>query len=131
MSWRTMLQIPKGMRKTVDLSGRPLEVRCTSRAVRALTRRSILLVAEMELAFACFARKEVHFHDPAPDQDITHVTDKLAVRTTTVIPEYCGTSKPAERPVPKPSTAVHMQNFVPRWLNIDFRDGKWVGEYGL
>ncbi len=119
------------MCKTVEISGRPLEVRCTSRAVRALTHRSTLLVADMELVFACFARKEVRFHDHTPDQTITPVTEKLAVATSTVVPEYCGPSTPVERTMPRSSTAARLQSFSPRWLSIDFRDGKWVGEYGL
>lgn len=130
MSWRAIWQIGRGMCKTVEISGRPLQVRCTSRALRALTHRSTLLVAEMELVFACFARKEVRFHDHESDQIITPVTEKLAVATSTVVPEYCGTPKAAGRSM-HTSAAAPMPNFTPRWLNIDFRDGKWIGEYGL
>ena len=112
-------------RKTIEISGKPLAVASTRRAWRALARRHQPLVVEMELAFACFARKTVRFHEQLPGCNLTYVTDKLAVYAHAVIPDHCETSQAAS------GSRVEAGRFAPKRLWIDFKKGRWTGEYGL
>ena len=125
MNWlATLSSFGKKLHKTVELSGKPIQVTCSARAMRALLQRREPLIVEMELAFACFARKAVHFHEQFPGQKLTFVTDKLVVCFRSVIPDRCDTSK-EQRPV------ASGLDITPRWLKLDYVKGEWTGEYGL
>ncbi|MBI3545981.1 MAG: hypothetical protein HY081_05225 [Gammaproteobacteria bacterium] len=108
--------------KSIELSGKPLHIHCTARAVRALAQRATPLIVEMELAYACFARKNIRFHDYSPAVACVLVTDKLAVYAHAVLPDSCG--------VDARSTPA-MVSVSPRWLQLDYVKNAWVGEYGL
>ncbi len=125
MNWLTALSpFGKNMSRTIEFSGKPIEVTCTSRAMRALLLQREPLIVEMELAFACFARKTVRFHEQPPGPRLTLVTDKLAVCFRSVIPDHCDTSK-------EKSALASGLDVTPRWLKIDYVKGVWTGEYGL
>ena len=115
---------------TVAVCGKPLEVRCSAAAQRALAGRLSPLVVEMELTFACFARKEIRFHEipenTLPDGGLVRVSEQLALRVSTVVADFCAPGA-ADGAAPK----APARSFVPRWVRIDHARGKWVGEYGL
>lgn len=119
-----LLPFGKKSHKTIAISGKPMQVTCTARAMRILAQRHEPLIVEMELAFACFAHKSVHFHEQPSGQNLTFVTDKLAVCFHSVIPDHCDTSQKTQ----SPASALRV---MPRWLKLDYAGGKWVGEYGL
>ena len=119
----------RASRAVVTVSGKELEVRWSAAAERLLTTRDTPLIVELELAFACMARKTVRFHespDPtAPSGSRIPVTETLALRIVTRIPDACAA----------PTTSATVRNptlrqFVPRWVRIDHVQGVWVGEYG-
>ncbi|MDA8382368.1 MAG: hypothetical protein M0037_04755 [Betaproteobacteria bacterium] len=111
---------------TVAVGGKALEVRWSPRAGRALAARTQPLIVELELAFACFARKELRFHEVAdecaPKEGLVPVNDKLALRVSSVIAQSCGAGRPG-REAPAAS-------FVPHWVRIDHSGGHWIGDYG-
>ncbi len=112
--------------KTVAVGGKALEVRWSPRAGRALAGRTQPLIVELELAFACFARKEVRFHDLSGDArevGLVRVNDKLVLRVSTMVPGSCEPNATGEKAM--------VRNFVPRWVRIDHAKGNWIGEYGL
>lgn len=126
MNWLTRLfPLSKGLRKTIALSGKPVEIICTAQAQRALSQRETPLVVEMELAFACFARKSVRFHEQLPQGELAYVTDKLAIYAHAVIPYRCEANGATNEP------RIEARRFTPRFLRIDWRNGEWVGEYDL
>ncbi len=90
----------------------------------ALAKRHRPLVVEMELAFACFARKTVRFHEQPPPCELVYLTDVLAVYAHAVIPDRCETDMTNEPP-------HAARGFVPKRLWIDFRKGEWRGEFGF
>ena len=112
---------------TVAVGGKALEVRWSPRAGRALAGRTQPLIVELELAFACFARKGIRFHDLSDEggreDGLVRVNDKLALRVSTVVPGSCVSGAAGER--------AAARNFVPRWVRIDHAKGNWTGEYGL
>ncbi|UEN98941.1 hypothetical protein [Acidiferrobacter thiooxydans] len=114
-------------RVVIAVSGKEVEIRWSAAADRALAVREAPLIVELELAFACFARKTVRFAESstAPSSGHIRVTETLLLRIVTRIPDACTPDAPsgtvpnlAPRPV------------VPRWVGIDRVKGAWVGESG-
>lgn len=115
---------------TVEVCGKSLEVRCSASAERALSGRISPLIVELELAFACFARKEIRFREmsktPLLDGSLVWVRDQLALQVSTVVSDFCQAGAPEGT-----ATKAPIRSFVPRWVRIDHARGKWIGEYGL
>jgi hypothetical protein len=112
----------------VILHDKTLEIRLTAAAAKALSRRALPLVAEMELLFSCLLRKRVHFGERA--ENSTPVNDRLAVRFTPIMTRRCSVAEGGATP---PSEGFPLENprpYVPNWLAIDYRRGEWVGEFG-
>lgn len=126
MNWLSRLTGYNGSTTTIEISGKEIEVMCSASADKALARRDCPLVVEIELAFACFARKRVLFHDTAGGNNIIDVNEKLALQITTIIPDTCEVAAEA-----KTTTRAASRNFMPKWVRIDYAKGKWAGEYGL
>lgn len=125
MNWlATLSPFGKNLQKTIELSGRPIQVSCTARAMRVLSQRGEPLIVEMELAFACFVRKAVYFHEQSSGQKLTFVTDKLAVCFHSVIPDHCETGQ-------ETGALPGALRVTPRWLKLDYVNGGWKSEYGL
>ncbi len=112
----------------VTLHGKSLEIRLTKAAQKALARRDQPLVAEMELLFSCLLRKRVYF-DESLEQS-TPVDDHLAVRFKPIMTRRCSVAEGGATP---PSVGFPLENprpYVPNWLAIDYRRGKWIGNFG-
>jgi len=110
----------------VNVSGKEIEVLWSARAHKVLTQRDRPLVVEIELVFACFARKQVLFHEASAGKNVIDVNEKLALLITTIIPDTCEPVVGA-----KTTTRTALQNFLPKWVRVDHARGKWCGEYGL
>ena len=89
MNLNTLFTAGKGSVATVNISGKDIEVFCSSTADRALARRTMPLIVELELAFACFVRKKVHFHETSTSLNVIHVNGKLALLISTIVPDTC------------------------------------------
>jgi len=112
----------------ITLHDKSLEVRLTAAAQKALARRDTPLVAEMELLFSCLLRKRVHFGEAA--ELAVPVNDRLAVRFKPVMTRRCSVAEGGAAP---PAECFPLENprpYVPNWLAIDYRRGKWGGEFG-
>jgi hypothetical protein len=112
----------------ITLHDKSLEVRLTAAAQKALARRETPLVAEMELLFSCLLRKRVYFGESA--EQSTPVSDRLSVRFKPIMTRRCSVAEGGASP---PSECFPLENprpYVPNWLAIDYRRGKWVGDFG-
>lgn len=110
------------------LHDKSLEVRLTAAAQKALARRKTPLVAEMELLFSCLLRKRVYFGESA-ERSIP-VNDRLSVHFKPIMTRRCSVAEGGASP---PSERFPLENpcpYVPNWLAIDYRRGKWVGDFG-
>lgn len=127
MNWLSRLTGNIGSTTTIKISDKDIELHCSARADKALAQRDQPLVMEIELAFACFVRKTVLFHDaPTRGKNVIEVNEKLALVITTIIPDVCDgvvESKTLAGPA--------LRNFMPKWIRVDYAKGKWQGEYGL
>lgn len=114
-------------RVVIAVSGKEVEIRWSAAADRALAAREAPLIVELELAFACLARKTVRFAEPPATPSSGHipVTETLVLQIVTRIPDACTPDAPSGA-VPN----LAPRHFVPRWVWIDRVKGAWVGEYG-
>ncbi len=126
MSWFTLFTGSKGSSTTINISGKKVEVFCSANADRALAERNTPLIVEIELAFACIARKQVHFHKTSANKNVIEVNGKLALLISTIIPDTCEVTTRT-----KNTATTALRNFMPKWVRVDYVKGKWVGEYGL
>lgn len=125
MNWLARLSGHGVTTTTINVSGKEIDVFCSARAGKELARREQPLVVEVELAFACMARKQVRFHDKPCDTGIIDVNEKLRLFITAVVPNIC------ESGDMKTTASGRARNFSPKWVRIDYVKGEWVGEYGL
>lgn len=119
------------MNTTVTVEHKPVRVRLSAAAQRALAARSQPLLVEMELYFSCLIRKRVRFRDLDAAAGTTPVNEHLHLRFHPVMTATCGVDHQGDEP---PLTDFPISNvgaFVPRWLHIDCRDGDWTGQFGF
>ncbi len=118
------------MQTTINIEGKDVNVETSAAADRALSGRGQPLLAEMELYFSCFVRKQVRFRDAGKFGNEVSVADGLNVRFRPVMTAECGIDYEGDEPPLADFPIVKIRPFVPRWLRIDFRRGNWVGEFG-
>lgn len=126
MAWLSRLIGNKASNTTVKISGKEIEIFCSTRADNALANRDPPLLVEIELAFACFARKAVRFHEASTREDIIKVNEKLSLLITTIVPDTCEAGHGN-----KNTATTALRSFLPKSVRIDYIKGKWVGEYEL
>ena len=105
------------MNATIQLYGKPVRVELSAAAERALAQRSASLCAEVQLIFGCMIAKRVWFSDE---------TNKDAVRYEKAcsFDEIDSGAVASDFPM-----AVDRKGFVPDVVHIDYRAGKWVGDF--
>lgn len=119
------------MNTTMTVQDRPVRVRLSPAARRALAARSRPLLVEMELYFSCLIRKRLRFRDLDAAAGTTPLTERLHLRFRPVMTAACGVDHPGNEP---PLTDFPISNpaaFIPHWLQIDFRRGDWTGRFGF
>jgi hypothetical protein len=122
--------VEKNVNHSIELQGKPVSVALSRRAQEELARRAAPLVAEMELYFSCLIRKAVRFGTLAAQADATPVSDKLYVRFRPVGSRSCGAKVSEGKPPLEDFPVVNPTAYTPDWLDIDFRHGEWIGQFG-
>jgi hypothetical protein len=118
------------MKKTVTIEGKTVNVETSPAADQALQQRQQPLLAEMELYFSCLIRKQVRFREAGENNNEIAAGDQLAVRFRPVMTARCDANYEGDEPPLTDFPIVKPTAYVPHWLRIDFRHGKWVGEFG-
>lgn len=115
---------------TIQLHGKPVRVELSAAAERALERRASPLYAEVQLIFGCMIAKRVWFRDEA-DANAVCVTPNLRVwfrparyQKACSFDDIDNGAEASDFPL-----AVDRRGFVPDLLLIDYRGGKWVGDF--
>lgn len=118
------------MNVTIYLYGKPVRVELNSRAERALAKRADPLFAEVQLIFGCMVAKRVWFREEA-NKDAVPVTPKLSVwfrparyARSCSFDEIDSGAEASDYPM-----VVDRKGFVPDVVRIDYRAGKWVGDF--
>jgi hypothetical protein len=119
------------MEQSVQFSGRPLTLELSRSAEAELQRRSSPLLVEMELYFSCLIRKQLRFYEHHSSLGEA-VHPQLSLRFHPVMTRHCtlDTSANANKPELTDFPIEAGERFVPRWLRLDFRNGRWQGEFG-
>ena len=118
------------MNVTIELYGKPVCVELSAAAERALAQRSSPLYAEVQLIFGCMIAKRVRFRDEANENAVT-VTPKLSMwlrparyEKACSFDDIDGGAMASDFPM-----VVDRKGFVPDVVHIDYRSGKWVGDF--
>lgn len=113
------------------LRGKPLAISWTARAERALAARDAPLIAEMQLYFSCVVKKRVLFHGRS-ELPATPVDERLQVLFRPVESTSCDPVEFARNfPVKRAFDSPAAQKLRPSALQLDYRNGSWVGEFFL
>lgn len=121
------------MRGRTVINGKDVTVEWTARAERAMQARSQPLLVELELYFSCLVKKFVHVRESAGAHPLSWVSEKLAVYFRPVTSTACSFETAArlgrqpEVEVDSPAT----RRIAPRRVRLDYRRGRWSGEYWL
>lgn len=118
------------MNQLVALQGKQVRVTWSRRAECELVNLTVPLVAEMELYFSCLIRKAVRFSGLSNESKATSVTEKLYVRFRPVASRSCGVKVSEGKPPLDDFPVVNPTAYTPDWLEIDFRRGEWIGQFG-
>ena len=119
------------MKKVVKIKNKDIAVSVTKNAERELARRNKPLHAEMELYFSCLIRMKVRFYEQATQQESTIVSDKLLINFRPVMTAKCDTQYDGSEPPLTDFPIKKPEAFVPKWLKVDYKNGNWVGAFGM
>ncbi len=118
------------MNTTIYLHGKPVRLELSSAAERALSRRATPLFAEVQLIFGCMIAKRVWFREEAVDGAVP-VTPMLNVWFRPArYAKACSFDAIDNGAVASDYPMVAERKcFVPDLVRIDYRGGKWVGDF--
>lgn len=119
------------MQNTVEILGKKVLVEWSSSADKKLQELDQPLNVEMELYFSCLIRKAVRFGRDAQAVNFAFAAPKLKIGFRPVMTKVCKVSDYEGAPPLEDFPIVRPEAFVPKRLKIDFRRGKWIGEFFL
>lgn len=114
------------------LGERAVELRLSERARAQLAREAGPLDIEMELYFSCLLRKRVHFL-VVPHANVAaraSLNDNVSVSFRPVTTRACLIGEVIDEPEVETAALVRTAAFTPKWLALDYAQGKWAGEFG-
>lgn len=133
------------MQKLLTFHEKSMTVKLSEQAVRQSTRLDSVLLIEIQIYFSCLLGKRLAFYTSTAlngawqveDElfasminDAQQLTDNIYIRFNTVMTKACPVSDYAGPPPVTDFTISNQKPYVPSWLNIDFNNGEWSGEYG-
>ena len=115
--------------RTLQLQGRPLELRWSNRAEHELQRNRQPLIIELQLYFSCVVKKRVLFHRHA-DFATTRIDDRLEIAFRPIASAACDPDEFARHyPAGRDLSTGPAARMVPAIAEIDYRAGRWEGEF--
>ncbi len=117
---------------SIRLGNRDLALTISPRARSALARAKDSFYIEMELYFSCLLRKRVNFLgvQRAGAVATAPLSEHVRVYFRPVMTRSCAVSDSDDQPELEAFPLKRAEAFTPRWLTIDFRAGKWSGDFG-
>lgn len=114
------------------LYDKPVHIGITSRAEKELDKRGTPLRVEMELYFSCLIGKTVRFDEATHGEHFEEAAPNLLIGFHAVQTHACSI---ANLTTPKPGRdafpIVRPERFVPKCLEIDFRNARWESTFVL
>ena len=130
-----MLVMEMTLNHSIELLGKSVDVTISEAARNALSRRTKPLAVEMELYFSCLIRKQVRFTDAGNSVDEkspleTRLNDRMRIRFRPVMTKACGKDYEGDEPPLTDFPITNTKAYIPHWLNIDYKNDAWVGNFG-
>ena len=120
---------------TMMLRGKSVRIELSESAAQALLDRDTPLLVELELYFSCLVRKQIRFtslpEEPVENPDHSRVMRGLYASFRAVTTAHCRIDETDGKPPIETLPVKKPDLFVPDWLKLDFRAGRWLGEYGF
>ena len=122
-------------KQTFEILGKPIQFEISKAASKKLIERKQPLFVEMELYFSCLLRKETRIRETEREtslnefsirlSDVLHISFRPVMTKSCSVSSCDGDSPPlSDFPIQKP------QSYVPKWLKLDYKKGKWCGDFG-
>ena len=122
---------PPRHNKTVTLRDHPINVEWTKRAHRELGKRNRPLFVEMQLYFTCVVKKRVLFQETY-ESDTVPVSKHMVIDFRPVESTSCDPVEFAQKfPVKQEFETSAAMKMRPKTLLVDFKGGKWSGEFSV
>lgn len=118
------------MSSEITIDNRTVKIHLSKSAEKALSARDNPLFVEMELYFSCLIRKQVLFHDIQRQDNSVAVDNKLSVSFHPVMTASCQIKDAEPEPAKSDFEMQRRDCFVPKWLKLDYKKRKWIGEFG-
>ncbi len=119
------------MQTTVEILGKKILVEWSASADRRMRHLEEPLLVEMELYFSCLIRKAVRFGIDAQAPHYVQASPNLRIGFRPVMSKVCRVSDVEDAPPLEDFPILRPESFVPKRLEIDFRGGRWVGDFFL
>jgi hypothetical protein len=119
------------MQNNIEILGKKVLVEWSAAADQKLQALTEPLRVEMELYFSCLIRKAVRFGGDAHPGNFALAAPQLSIGFRPVMTKICRVSDVEGEPPLEDFPIVRPEAFVPKRLAIDYRDGKWLGEFFL
>ena len=117
------------MQNTIEILGKQVLVEWSTSADRKLRELTEPLAVEMELYFSCLIRKAVRFGGDAQAGSFSAAGPHLKIGFRPVMTKACNVNDFEVEPPVEDFPIVRPEAYVPKWLSIDYRGGKWMGEF--
>lgn len=133
------------MHKQLTFHDKPIDIKLSNSASSQGQQLNFPLIIEIQIYFSCLLGKRLAFYtehelDGAwqvePEQfssmldDAQQFSNNVYIRFNTVMTKSCSVSDYAGPPPVTDFTIENQKPYVPSWLNIDYENGIWSGEYG-
>ena len=119
------------MQKIIEILGKKVLVEWSASADKKLQQLDQPLSVEMELYFSCLIRKAVRFGRDAQAVNYAFAAPRLKIGFRPVMTKVCKVSDVEGEPPLEDFPIVRPQAYVPKRLTIDYKGGKWTGEFFL
>jgi len=133
------------MRKHLEFHNKLVEVKISDQAVAQSNKMDKTLIIEIQTYFSCLLGKRLAYYTDQPLEgawqveseqfalmlyEAEQLTDNVYVRFNTVMTKACSVSDYVGPPPVTDFTIKNQKPYVPGWLNIDFSNNLWSGNYG-
>lgn len=116
---------------SIDIRGKKMNIFYSKRAETALKNRNTPLIAELQLYFTCVVQKRIIFHEHT-DLETIFANPYLEIAYHTVQSNACDPVEfAASHPVKNELNSKGAKNMRPSFLQIDFINNQWIGEFGF
>lgn len=119
------------MQTTIEILGKKILVEWSSSADKKLQDLTEPLNVEMELYFSCLIRKAVRFGGDAQARNFVSAGPRLKIGFRPVMTKACNVKDFEVEPPVEDFPIVKPEAFVPKRLTIDYKGGRWMGEFFL